>query len=28
MVEAMSSRLHSLGVPAEQIHVEDFGWSD
>jgi NAD(P)H-flavin reductase/hemoglobin-like flavoprotein len=28
MVEAMTARLTSLGVPAAQIHVEDFGWSE
>jgi NAD(P)H-flavin reductase len=28
MVEAMAARLTSLGVPAGQIHVEDFGWSE
>jgi NAD(P)H-flavin reductase/hemoglobin-like flavoprotein len=28
MVEAMAGRLASLGVPAGQIHVEDFGWSE
>lgn len=28
MVEAMAARLASLGVPADQIHVEDFGWSE
>lgn len=28
MVEATVSRLTSLGVPAAQIHVEDFGWSE
>jgi NAD(P)H-flavin reductase len=27
-VEAMAARLTSLGVPAGQIHVEDFGWSE
>lgn len=28
MVEAMNARLNSLGVPATQVHVEDFGWSE
>lgn len=28
MVEAMTGRLSSLGVPATQVHVEDFGWSE
>ncbi len=28
MVEAMAARLGSLGVPASQVHVEDFGWSE
>jgi NAD(P)H-flavin reductase/hemoglobin-like flavoprotein len=28
MVEAMTARLSSLGVPASQVHVEDFGWSE
>jgi NAD(P)H-flavin reductase len=28
MVEATVSGLTSLGVPAGQIHVEDFGWSE
>ena len=28
MVEAMAARLAALGVPREQIHVEDFGWSE
>jgi NAD(P)H-flavin reductase/hemoglobin-like flavoprotein len=28
MVEAMTARLTSLGVPASQVHVEDFGWSE
>jgi NAD(P)H-flavin reductase/hemoglobin-like flavoprotein len=28
MVEAMSARLSSLGVPESQVHVEDFGWSE
>jgi NAD(P)H-flavin reductase/hemoglobin-like flavoprotein len=28
MTAAMSDRLQSLGVPADQIHVEDFGWSE
>ena len=28
MVEAMTERLSSLGVPATQVHVEDFGWSE
>jgi NAD(P)H-flavin reductase len=27
MVEAAVERLGVLGVPREQIHVEDFGWS-
>lgn len=27
MVEATVSRLASAGVPVQQIHVEDFGWS-
>lgn len=27
MIEAMSTRLAELGVPEDQIHVEDFGWS-
>lgn len=26
MVQAASSRLIALGVPAAQVHVEDFGW--
>ena len=28
MISAMSGRLVALGVPASQIHVEDFGWSE
>lgn len=28
MVEGMAARLASQGVPAEQIHIEDFGWSE
>ena len=28
MVEAMTERFSSLGVPATQVHVEDFGWSE
>jgi NAD(P)H-flavin reductase len=28
MVEAMTERLSSLDVPATQVHVEDFGWSE
>jgi NAD(P)H-flavin reductase/hemoglobin-like flavoprotein len=28
MVEAMTARLATLGVPASQVHVEDFGWSE
>jgi len=28
MVEAMAARLASVGTPQEQIHVEDFGWSE
>ena len=28
MVEGMAARLASQGVPPEQIHVEDFGWSE
>jgi NAD(P)H-flavin reductase/hemoglobin-like flavoprotein len=28
MVEAMAARLGALGVRREQIHVEDFGWSE
>ena len=27
MVQATADRLASLGVPRDQIHVEDFGWS-
>lgn len=27
MVEATSARLKSLGVPQDQIYVDDFGWS-
>jgi NAD(P)H-flavin reductase len=27
MVQATTDRLASLGVPRDQIHVEDFGWS-
>jgi hypothetical protein len=28
MVEAVVSRLTMAGVPAGQIHSEDFGWSE
>lgn len=28
MVEAMINRLTTAGVPAAQIHTEDFGWSE
>lgn len=28
MVEAILARLTALGLPASQIHVEDFGWSE
>lgn len=28
MVEGMADRLASQGVPREQIHIEDFGWSE
>jgi NAD(P)H-flavin reductase len=28
MVQAMTDRLSSLGVPESQVHVEDFGWSE
>jgi NAD(P)H-flavin reductase/hemoglobin-like flavoprotein len=28
MVESMAARLAAQGVPREQIHVEDFGWSE
>ena len=28
MVEAMTDRLSALDVPATQVHVEDFGWSE
>jgi len=28
MVEGMAGRLAAQGVPHEQIHVEDFGWSE
>jgi len=28
MIKAMSARLRSLGVPQDQIHLEDFGWSE
>jgi len=28
MVEGMAGRLAAQGVPQEQIHVEDFGWSE
>jgi NAD(P)H-flavin reductase/hemoglobin-like flavoprotein len=28
LVQATVSRLAALGVPADQIHVEDFGWSE
>lgn len=28
MVEGTAARLAALGVPPEQIHVEDFGWSE
>jgi NAD(P)H-flavin reductase/hemoglobin-like flavoprotein len=28
MVEATVTRLLALGVPREQIHIEDFGWSE
>lgn len=27
MVRATADRLASAGVPGDQIHVEDFGWS-
>jgi hypothetical protein len=27
-VEALTGRLACLGVPATQVHVEDFGWSE
>jgi NAD(P)H-flavin reductase/hemoglobin-like flavoprotein len=28
MVESMAARLAAQGLPQEQIHVEDFGWSE
>lgn len=28
MVTATANRLHSLGMPQDHIHVEDFGWSE
>jgi NAD(P)H-flavin reductase/hemoglobin-like flavoprotein len=28
MVEATAGRLTAMGVPAGQVHVEDFGWSE
>ncbi len=28
MVEGMAAMLAAQGVPAEQIHIEDFGWSE
>lgn len=28
MVHETAARLADAGTPAEQIHVEDFGWSD
>jgi NAD(P)H-flavin reductase/hemoglobin-like flavoprotein len=28
MIEAVSHRLTSMGMPEQQIHVEDFGWSE
>jgi NAD(P)H-flavin reductase/hemoglobin-like flavoprotein len=28
MLDAVSTRLTSLGIPPDQIHVEDFGWSN
>ena len=28
MVEAAVNQLTALGVPQDQIHVEDFGWSE
>jgi NAD(P)H-flavin reductase len=28
VVEATVDQLTALGVPPEQIHIEDFGWSD
>jgi len=28
MVEATVNQLTALGVPQDQIHVEDFGWSE
>jgi hypothetical protein len=28
MVEGTAARLAAQGVPHEQIHVEDFGWSE
>jgi NAD(P)H-flavin reductase len=28
MVEATVGRLTAIGVPASQVHVEDFGWSE
>jgi hypothetical protein len=28
MVVAAAGRLTATGVPASQVHVEDFGWSE
>src|SRR4029077_11933687 len=28
MVQAAAARLASAGMPSDQIHIEDFGWSE
>jgi ferredoxin-NADP reductase len=28
MVQDSAARLAAAGVPSDQIHIEDFGWSE